>query len=180
MLFSEDFTNQWKSLRDYIASTMIKDTINGKPVNYTSLCSVYKNETLRWSMDGQYNAMWLDNLRKADPAVADSFLAELNGFTFQQAAKAPSNNALAIVLPVAGIAAGLAIGLPLHWAALPLAGTCIGLGAVGGVAGSKLSNSKQAGVAKAETDVYTQQLDDLGDRLKVIVKKADGKEPSDM
>ncbi len=180
MLFSEDFAMQWKSVRDYIASTMIKDTINGASVKYDSLCSVYKNETLRWSLDGQYNALWLDKLRQADPAVAERFWNELNSFTFQRAEAASSSNILPAALSVAGVAAGAAVGFPLHWQVWPVIGVCCGLGAIGGIIGSKIGNSKHEATRKQEVDAYTRQLDALGEKLKAIVALADGKEPIDM
>lgn len=180
MSFSNDFNAQWLSFSNYLVSGMVIDSTKANTDLYESLSSVYKNEILRWSLEGQYNAQWLDELRKADSAVADQFNEELQNFRFQRAEVKKSKNILGFALFGGGAVVGIGVGLMLKWGTLPIAGAGTVMALIGGVVGNRISENKSKAVIDSEIDVYTIQLKNLGEKLLNIVKQADGKEPIGM
>ena len=153
--------------------------MNSKSVNLDGLNKIYKNEILRWSVEGQYNEEWMSALRKAEPGTAEDFVKELNAFQFQKV-EVSSNNLQGIVgiaSAAAGAVLGAGAGLIFKFGAIPLIATGIGTAVVGGVVGSKISNSQKEKYVDAEINSYKKQLDELGEKLLKTVKKADGKEP---
>ena len=177
MSFSNDFTIQWTSFTDYLISCMIKDSMSVNANPYNAASSAYKNEILRWELDGQYNAEWLKELKKADPDTATRFSEELHGFQFQKAEAASSPKSLSYVLPGGSAVVGVGVGLILKLGLFPTIAAGAALAALGGFAGLRLSDNKKKTAANSEMEAYKKQLKELGDRLSVIVEQANGKEP---
>lgn len=176
MSFSDDFTAQWASFTDYLISCLIKDSASVKANPYATASSVYKNEILRWELDGQYNAEWLKELKKADPTVAARFSEELHGFQFRKVEAPSSSNAMNYILLGGGAVIGVGAGLVFNLGVFPTIAAGAVLAILGGFAGFRISDNKKKSVASSEMDAYKKQLKDLGDRLTGIVEQANGEE----
>ena len=165
------------SFTDYLISCGIKDSTSANANPYATASSVYKNEILRWELDGQYNAEWFKELKKADPTVAACFSDELHGFQFRKVEAPSFSNALSFILPGGGAVIGVGAGLLFNLGVFPTIAAGAALAILGGFVGFRLSDNKKKSMASSEMDAYKKQLKDLGDRLTSIVEQANGKEP---
>ena len=173
MSFSEEFKTQWQSLTDYIVSDMVKNSASRGSVDYDSICNIYKNEALRWSMQGQYNAEWYNSLHEADQEVAEKFLAKLNSFKFTRVTSKKASPGINLIGAGAGAAAGVGISWLIKFSVLPLVAVGIGAAVIGGIAGTKLSDSKNEKAVNTEITEYSRQLNEWGAALTDIVRAAD-------
>lgn len=183
MSFSEDFKEQWKSFTNYIVSDIIKNIMNNGAIDLQEIESIYRNEILRWSVDGQYNACWLSDIRKVNGSVAENFQRELENFQFQKAEVGNRNSSGTLGIISAGVGAVVGIGtaaLLFHGNILPTIAAGIGAGIVGGVVGSKTADGQKEKISKLEMEEYKKQLSALGEKLTAIVIPVDGKEPFGM
>lgn len=173
MSFAKDFQVQWTSFTDYIVSRLIEKSTGSASDLYQTATSAYNNEILRWTLDGQYNAEWLNDLKNKDAAVAERFLSQLEGFRFHKAASQKPSSAVSIALAGGGALVGVGAGLLLHLSVFPVIGIGVAAAAIGGIAGSKVSEKKITEAANTEIDAYKKQLKDLGNELLDIVSRAD-------
>ena len=173
MSFTEEFRIQWNSFSDYMVSDMVKTSMNGQEIDPASVSRLYSNEILRWSLQGQYNAQWLNTLRAADAPAADAFLKTLEQFRFDEVEAPKSGVALMVGLACAGGAIGLGIGLLSKFMWFVSAAACVAGAVAGWIVGSKISAGKKEKEADAVIESYKIQLAELGDRLSDIIRQAE-------
>lgn len=176
MTFSEEFSTQWESLKNFLVSRMIESNDKTGKIDYEEINRLLENEKKRWSVAGQYNKIWLDNLRAAAPDVADELVAELSAFRIapvETQKLTPKSYALAAGPAVGGAAIGFIVTKLLESAAIVNIIGTVGLGVVGVGMGANLMKQKQHDAVDVTRDAYNKQLEAEGDKLLQIVKKAD-------
>lgn len=177
MSFSSIFQEQWTSFTDYLVSCLINESSSVNPRLYETACTVYRNEILRWSMEGQHNAAWLKELEKADSGTAAAFVQQLQSFQFKEETSAKASKIPTLVLASGGGIAGAGAALLLKWSVFPIIITTVVGAIAGGVGGKKMADNKMKVGTEGVIDAYSLQLQTQGERLLNIVKQADGKEP---
>lgn len=175
MTFSEEFSTQWESLKNFLVSRMIESNDKTGKIDHEEINRLLENEKKRWSVAGQYNKIWLDNLRVTAPDVADELMAELSAFCIApvETKNTPKSYALAAGPAVGGAAIGFFVTKLLASAAIVNIIGTVGLGVVGVGMGVNLMKQKQHDAVDVTRDAYKKQLEAEGDKLLQIVKKAD-------
>lgn len=176
MTFSEEFSTQWESLKNFLISRMIESNDKIGKIDHEEISRLLENEKKRWDVPGQYNKIWLDNLRTKAPGVADELMAELSSFRIapvETQKLSPKSYALAAGPAVGGAVIGYIVTKLLESAVIVNVLGTVGLGIVGVGMGANLMRQKQHDAVDVTRDAYTTQLEAEGDKLLQIVKKAD-------
>lgn len=174
MTYSAEFQKQWKKVCDYLESEMIRSNKETGTIQVSHISALLNNEKKRWQVMGEYNYAWLEKLRRDKPEVAAQFESALLSVNLSQ--EKPSGNPSAVLAGAPGVAGALVgFGVPallelgLKWTLIG----GIGLTAIAGYAGVSLYKKKKDDSAAANRKLYVCQLEEAGEKLIAILKKAD-------
>lgn len=178
MRYAEEFTTQWESVKNYIISRMIESLDEIGSINIEEINRLLSSEKRRWTVPGQYNKIWLDNLREKSPEAADAFIAELSGFELvkvrlEQPNHAPKSAAIAVGTTAGGAVVGLIVTKLFEATALVSTIGTVSLGAIGLGVGASILKRKRYEAVVNERRAYSEQLNAEGEKLLNIVKSAE-------
>ncbi|MEG0048096.1 MAG: hypothetical protein RR865_02955 [Clostridia bacterium] len=178
MSFTEEFTQQWNGLTNYLISEMIKSNDTKNAIVLQDIQRTLDNEKKRWKMPGQYHCAWLEKLRAEKPEVAEAFSNELNSFKLAQVKPADGSMSIgsaAITFgpAIGGAAIGFGIGKLFKFTDPITVIATLGLGMLGVVMSANLQKRKRYDSVSHDCDQYKLQLNTELEKLLEIVKKAD-------
>lgn len=174
MSFASEFDTQWNSITRFLESEMISQSDKTGTISLTDIEKKLENEKKRWSVPGQYNFAWLEQIRRENPAVADEFLKALDRAHLEQVKVETSSSLISAIAPgIGGLVVGLVVGILLKRGNLITVLTTLAGGTAGGVCGSVLYQGKKGRICTEARERYVQQLKHMKDTLHAIVEKAD-------
>ena len=174
MTLSEEFSQQWKSLSNYLLSEMMSGSQQSETIRLDRIEQLLATEKKKWSLPGQYQNAWLEKFRRTDSAAAAAFEQALADVKLEQVRPADRPSSALMVGPaVGGVVLGFGVPQLLQASTLITAAGTVGLGALGAVLGMGIVKQKRYDALSRDCDAYKDQLEAAGRKLADIVKRAD-------
>lgn len=174
MAYSAEFKKQWKKISDYLESEMIRTGKASGGVRVDQLSALLENEKKRWRIMGEYNHAWLEKLRRENAEVTNQFESALKSVRLAQEKPVDQPSILLAGGPAAvGALAGFGVPVLFKWGLTWTLVGGIGLTAIAGCAGYGIYRIKKDEAFAAERKLYLSQMEASGEKLMVILKKAD-------
>ncbi len=79
----DEFNKQWKTLTSVIESEMIRRLKERDTVSPEEMDAVVRREVEKWSNPSLYQGIWLENMKQANPSLAEQFRLELGKIGFR-------------------------------------------------------------------------------------------------